>query len=520
MYNLTQPLHTAATTTPNMTAMVGRRGPVSWSELRDRSSMLAGAIRTLGIGPGDKVAILALNSERYLEFYFGALWAGSVIVPMNTRWSATENAYSLNDSGTSVVFIDSAFLPMVGDIRAETNHDLSFVFVDDGDTPDGMLAYEEFLQGGEPIDDARRGGSDLAGIYYTGGTTGFPKGVMLSHQALWYNGMAGAKHFDIHPGDRYLHVAPMFHLADTAGSLGATMSGGSHYFMAAFAPDAAINQIAEQEITHTLLVPTMIGMIMQHPDFDAAKFERLRYLMYGASPMPEGLLLHVMESLPNVKLIQGYGQTEMAPLVTALPPEFHVTDGPRAGKLRSAGRPVVGCEVEIRDEEGNRLESGEVGEVYARSPGSMLGYLNLPQQTAETLSDGWVKTGDGAYMDEDGFVFIVDRVKDMIVTGGENVFSAEVESLVSTHPAVAAVAVIGIPSEEWGEAVHAIVVTTPGVEVTEQEIIDHCKGKIANYKCPKSVTLREDPLPLSGAGKVLKRELRAPYWEGVDRQVG
>jgi acyl-CoA synthetase (AMP-forming)/AMP-acid ligase II len=519
MYNLTQPLHTASNCTPHMIATVCEDRTVTWEGLRERTAKLAGAIRSLGIDEGDNVAILALNSDRYFEFYFGALWAGAVIVPMNTRWSATENAYSLNDSGTSVLFIDAAFVPMVEDIKSETNDELTFIYVDDGDVPEGMLAYEEFLQGGEPVEDARRGGSDLAGIYYTGGTTGFPKGVMLSHQALWYNGMAGAKHFDVQPGDRYLHVAPMFHLADTAGSLGATMSGASHYFMASFTPDGAIDRIADDSITHTLLVPTMISMMLQHPAFEPPKFTNLKTLMYGASPMPEGVLLQVMEQLPNVGLIQGYGQTEMAPLVTVLPSTYHVTNGPNAGKLRSAGRPIVGCEVEIRNEEGDKLPAGEVGEVYARSPGSMMGYLNLPDQTVETLCEGWVKTGDGAYMDEDGFVFIVDRVKDMIVTGGENVFSAEVESVVSTHPAVAAVAVIGTPSEKWGEAVHAVVVTVPGTEVTEQEIIDHCQGKIANYKCPKSITLREDPLPLSGAGKVLKRELRAPFWEGAGRHV-
>jgi len=519
MYNLTQPLRSAASNTARMPAMVFGDRTVTWAELRTRTAKLAGAMHSLGIRSGDHVAILALNSDRYIEYLFGCWWSGAVVIPMNTRWSATENAYSLNDSGAAVLFVDHTFAAMIPEIQAATEKQLTMVYVSDGEVPEGMLAYEAFLKSGEEIDDAGRGGSDLAGIYYTGGTTGFPKGVMLSHEALWYNGMVAAKHFHLEPGHRYLHSAPMFHLADGAGSLGVTMAGATHHFMATFEPEAAIEKIAAENITHSLMVPTMGGMMMQSDSFDPVKFGNLQYLAYGASPMPEGLLLQVMDKLPKVRLMQGYGQTEMAPLVTTLQPEYHVIEGPGQGKLRSAGRAVCGCEIEIRDDDGNVLGSGEVGEIYARSPGSMSGYWNLSEQTADTLKDGWVRTGDGAYMDEDGFIFIVDRLKDMIVTGGENVFSAEVESVVSTHPAVAAVAVIGIPSKKWGEAVHAVVVPLADATVTEQEIISHCKEHIAGYKCPATVSFQSEPLPLSGAGKVLKRELRTPYWEGQNRSV-
>jgi acyl-CoA synthetase (AMP-forming)/AMP-acid ligase II len=267
------------------------------------------------------------------------------------------------------------------------------------------------------------------------------------------------------------------------------------------------------------MVPTMIGMLLQHPKFSAERLSSLRTMIYGASPMPQGVLREALEKLPSVDFIQAYGQTELAPLVTVLPAAYHELEGPRSGKLRSAGRAVMGCEVRIVGEDGQEKPSGEVGEIVARSPGAMLGYWNLPDQTKSTLIDGWVNTGDAAYRDEDGFIFIVDRLKDMIVTGGENVFSAEVESAISTHPSVAEVAVVGIPSEKWGEAVHAIVVPRKGAVVREGEIIEHCKPLIANYKCPRSISLRDEPLPLSGAGKVLKKDLRAPYWEGKRRNV-
>jgi acyl-CoA synthetase (AMP-forming)/AMP-acid ligase II len=519
MMNVTQPLHSAAALTPDAlaTTMDGRTR--TWGELADRVARLAGALKSLGVGEGDRVAILALNSDRFIEYYFAVWWAGGVVVPMNVRWSSTENAYSLNDSGTKVLFTDRAFAPVVPDVRKQARDLETAIYMDDDGLVDGMLAYEQLIGSAAPIDDARRGGEDLAGIYYTGGTTGFPKGVMLPHRALWYNGLAGARHFYMESDCCMLHAAPMFHLADGAGSMGMTMAGGAHAFVPSFTPEGVIDAIASGDVTHTLLVPTMIGMVLQCPAFDPEKFQSLRYLVYGASPMPEGILRQVMELLPDIGLIQGYGQTEMAPLVSTLAPNHHVLEGPGADRLRSAGRVVGGCEVRIADEDGREVPRGAVGEIVARSPGSMLGYWNLPEQTAASLSDGWVHTGDGARIDEDGFVFIVDRLKDMIVTGGENVFSAEVESAISTHAAVASVAVIGIPSERWGEAVHAIVVPQEGMSVTEQEIMDHCKPLIANYKWPRSVTIRAEPLPLSGAGKVLKRDLRAPYWEGRDRSV-
>ena len=272
-------------------------------------------------------------------------------------------------------------------------------------------------------------------------------------------------------------------------------------------------------MTDVLLVPTMVKMILDDPALEGARLASLRQIIYGGSPMPEGVIRECLERLPHIAFTQAYGQTELSPLCTLNPPEYHVFDGPKAGKLRSVGRAALCNEIKIVDADGNEMAPGEVGEVIAKGANTMLGYWNLPQETAAALKGGWVHTGDGAYMDEDGFIFIADRLKDMIISGGENIFSAEVESAISRHPAVSEVAVIGIPSDAWGESVHAIVIRRDGEDVSEDSIIDHTRALIAHYKCPQSVEFRSDPMPLSGAGKALKRDLRAPFWQGRERQV-
>ncbi|WOJ97016.1 long-chain fatty acid--CoA ligase [Congregibacter brevis] len=517
MYSVTEFLKSNARATPAAPATrhLGRNH--SWAEMQDRVARLASAIRAMDIAPGDRVAILALNSDRYLEFYFAVWWAGAAVVPMNTRWSAAENAYAVGDAGANVLFIDDAFAPMLEEMTAELSL-THIVFTGEGEKPAGTLDYESLIAANEPCEDAERGGEDLAGLYYTGGTTGFPKGVMLSQQALWFNNLSVSSGSEYQMGDVYLHAGPMFHLADGAFSGAACTFGLCHTFLPSFDPSKVMDLLESEKVTHTLMVPTMLGMLVNHPDFEPSRLSALRAVGYGASPMPEGLMHTLLERLPTVNWMQGYGQTEMAPIITLLPAENHTLEGPNAGKMRSAGRAGPGVEVRICDEDGNDLPNGEVGEIVARSPGSMMGYWNRPEQTEETLKDGWVSTGDGAYRDDDGFIFIVDRLKDMIVTGGENVFSAEVENAVSTHPAVAAVSIIGIPDERWGEAVHAIVILQEGHSVTVEELIEHTKT-IANYKRPRSVSFREEPFPLSGAGKILKTELRKPFWDNQDRGV-
>lgn len=512
---MTQALRIAAQVTPSKIATRQAGREQSWAQVRENVMRLAGALKELGVQTGDRVAILALNSDRYTEFQFAVWWAGAVIVPMNVRWSPAENAYSLNDSGAEILFVDKTFSAMLPAIRPEVSTLKHVIYLDGPDAPQGMPSYDELLKN-DPIEDANRTGEDLAGLYYTGGTTGFPKGVMLPHRALWYNSIVCVNCCGLETEHVYLHAAPMFHLADIAMSSGVNAVGAENIYMPMFNPAGTIDMIEKYQVTHALLVPTMLTMVLQDPSFDPSRLSSLQFITYGGSAMPEGTMRAALEHLPHVKFAQGYGQTELAPFATVLPASQHDLSSPR---LMSAGRAVPGSEIRIVDEELNDVITGEVGEIMVKSPGVMHGYWKQPEQTDATLIDGWVLTGDGGYRDADGFIFVVDRMKDMIVTGGENVFSAEVENAISTHPAVAEVAVIGIPSDKWGEAVHAVIVPRANQNATEAEIIEHCRPQIANYKLPRSVSFRNETLPLSGAGKILKRELRQPFWEGAKRQV-
>ena len=519
MYGLTEMLNSAARGGSGAISTTFDGRERTWRETRERVARLAGGLNALGVRRGDRVAILALNSDRYTEFLSGVWWAGAVVVPLNIRWTAAETAYSLEDSGAGCLFVDAAFAGLAPQIRAICPGLRQVVYCDDGAPPEGMLSYEALLGENAPAADAEAGGEDLAGLYYTGGTTGFPKGVMIPHRALWYNNMLCAKLLEVEPEDVILHAAPMFHMADSCVGGAASIVGATHAYVARFDAEAVMATIGAKGVTHTVVVPTMIAMLLQHPAFATERLKSLRVVGYGGSSISRGVLAEALLKLPHVRFVQVYGQTEMAPVVTSLPASYHALDGARSTKLAAAGRVAPGCELRIVDAAGVDVGVGEVGEIVARGPGMMQGYWRQPEQTAATIRDGWVHTGDGAYQDQDGFVFIVDRMKDMIVTGGENVFTAEVESAISTHAAVAEVAVIGIPSEQWGEAVHAVVVLRAGHAATEDELISHCELLIANYKRPRSVTIRTASLPLSGAGKVLKRELRAPFWEGRTRNV-
>jgi long-chain acyl-CoA synthetase len=492
----------------------------TWAQTADRVRRIAGALQGLGLGRNDQIAILSLNSNVYFESLFGIPMTGARMVPLNIRWAAPEFVYTLQDSASKALLFDRQFQPLVDSLRAEDIPVEHFLFMGDPqDCPDWAQSLETLLAAAQPQPDYVHGDDHLAGIFYTGGTTGFPKGVMLTHTALFTSALSLAAASPADENCSMLHAAPMFHMADLAACFVFTILAAKHVIVPAFEPVLVAKTIKNSGVTDALLVPAMIQLVFDHPEFDPASVQGLKRILYGASPMPEGLLRRVMTALPGMEMVQAYGQTEMAPIMTVLMPDEHVTQGERSKLLRSAGRATYCVQLKIIDENGKTLSSGQVGEICAIGPNAMLGYWNKPKQTADTIIDGWVHSGDAGYLDEEGYLFIVDRVKDMIVSGGENVYSAEVESAVSTHPAVAQVAVVGIPDEEWGEAVHAIIVPRTGQTASVQDIIDHCRSKIAGYKCPKSISFRDEPLPLSGAGKVLKRELRAPFWEGRSRQV-
>ncbi len=514
---LTQGLHRGVQQTPDATMTICGERSQTFRSTATRVAGLAGGFLDLGVAPGDRIAMLSTNSDRYHEYLLAVPWADAILNPLNTRWSPAEIVYALRDSATRVLIVDEAHRDMLDAIRAEYDHLTAVVYCGTGPAPRDTTDYEELIAGSRKVPDARRGGDALAGIFYTGGTTGAPKGAMLSHAALftsWLGALASGFLFDSGQRTRYLHAAPMFHLADLAAWGAATLLGGTHVMVPRFDPVEVISAIEEHRITDIALVPTMIQAIVDLPEISDRDLSSVRSILYGASPMSQTLLDRAAAVWPQASFTQAYGMTELAPIATLLGPDEHADPTLR----RSAGRAAPHCEVRIVDESGAEASRGTVGEVVVRGGSMMQGYWNKPAETAETVRDGWLHTGDGGYMDEAGYVFIVDRMKDMIVTGGENVYSVEVENAVVRNPAVAQCAVIGIPDARWGERVHAVVVLRPGAEASEEDIRRHAKQFIAGYKAPSSVDFVAE-LPVSAAGKVLKRQLRQPYWDERDRQV-
>jgi acyl-CoA synthetase (AMP-forming)/AMP-acid ligase II len=511
---LTQGLHRAVQQRPDEIMTIFGQRRRTFREAADRVARLAGALRAVGVGDGDRVAMLSLNSDRYSEYLLAVPWAGAVLNPVNTRWSTAEIAYSLRDSDSRVLLADDAFGPMLPALRAAYPGLATVIHAGDGRAPSGALDYEDLIATAKPVADARRGGSELAGVFYTGGTTGFPKGVMLSHDNLGISWLGSAAcGYLAGPDSRTLHTAPMFHLADMAAWGITVQAGGTHVIVPSFDPRAVLATIAEHRVTDALLVPTMIQLLVDHPEVSQFDLGSLRSVLYGASPMTRAVLERAMKALPSAAFTQAYGMTELAPVATLLSPADH-----QAGHLLSAGRAALHAEVRVVDPFDAEVPNGTVGEVVVRGGHVMLGYWNKPEETAAALRGGWMHTGDGGYLDDQGYLYVVDRIKDMIVTGGENVYSAEVENAVASHPAVAQCAVIGVPDADWGERVHAVVVLRPGASLTHEELRAHAKSLIAGYKTPRSLEL-VDQLPLSGTGKVLKRDLRKKHWGGQERQI-
>ncbi len=490
----------------------------TWRQLFDRAGRIAASLRDRGVAPGDRVAVLGTNSDRIMELFLAVPWAGAVIAPLNPRWSAEENRFAIADCTPTLIIVGDGVGPQTIALLADPTFAGRCIWAATGAAPEGWADYEDLVSAAS-MSPLRREGGDLFGIFYTGGTTGRSKGVMLSHAGLINNCRAIRASGLFPAGCRGLVVAPMFHLAAAAVMTAIMLAGGEAVILSAFSPSATLAAIEDRAVTDALLVPTMIQMVLDDPAFDASRLSRLQRIIYGASPITEATLDRAMAAAPHVDFRQAYGMTEVSCAATILGPEFHRGEHRQAGRHRSAGQAISGTEVMIADPDDQPVPLGGVGEVLIRGPGLMLGYWNQPELTAEALRGGWMHTGDGGRMDELGLVYIVDRLKDMIVSGGENIYSGEVESALSRHPAVAQCAVIGVPDERWGERVHAMIVPRPAASVTADEIQAHCRALIAGYKCPKSMELRSEPLPLSAAGKVLKHELRAPFWEGRDRNV-
>lgn len=486
----------------------------TFREFGDRVSRFAAVLQNLGMRPRDRIAMLALNSDRYLEYLLAVPWGGGALNPCNIRWNPTEIAYSLDDSQSSILLFDDTFASVATALRERCKSLRAIVYVGDGPVPTGAEPLENLMVDARPVPDAGCAGDDLAGVFYTGGTTGYPKGVMLSHANLQWCALGGVASGLGGPERVLLHAPPMFHIAGFGAALMYWLMGARHAIIPVYSPQAFAACVARERATDVVLVPTMIQMLVNDPTATAQHdLSSLRRIIYAGSPISGALLDRAMTLFSRVEFFQAYGMTESTGPVTGLGAEYHTPEGRSRGKITSAGQALHITSVMIVDADGNELPRGQSGEIAVRGPMVMQGYWNKPQETAAAIRDGWLRTGDAGYMDSEGFVFVMDRIKDMIITGGENVYSVEVENAIARHPAVSQCAVIGIPSEQWGEAVHAFIVRKPGHTVTFDELVAHTRDQIAGYKCPRSIEFI-DALPVSGAGKITKHKLREPYWKG------
>jgi long-chain acyl-CoA synthetase len=485
----------------NLAAVCGKTR-LTYAETWSRCRRLAGGLRGLGLQFGDRVAIWAANSHQYLEVYMAVPAAGLVVVPLNTRHAEPELRYALEDSGTRALITDQDPGGLADIVERVIR------------IPD---AYEALLAGAPEMEIGVDVTEDtLAGLFYTGGTTGASKGVMLSHRNLIANTTNWLIATQQGPNDVYLVMAPLFHAAGSLAVLATVWIGGCQVVQPAFDPAEALDLIASERVTLTLGVPTMIAAMTELQLVEPRDVTSLRFLAHGGSPIATEVVRRAHQAFPSAELCHAYGATETAPLATILRNEHLMVD---TALGRSCGQAVAGVDVRIFDNDGHELPAGEIGEVVVRGTNIMQGYWNKPEQTAAVLRDGWYYTGDLGHMHERGYVFLVDRAKDMIVSGGENVYCTEVEEILYKHPAVLEAAVFGVPDEHWGEAVHAVVVPRPEHEVDAAALIAFCREYIAGYKIPKGIDFQDNPLPKSGPGKVLKRELRLPYWEGRERQI-
>ncbi|MBA7465995.1 Long-chain-fatty-acid--CoA ligase [subsurface metagenome] len=492
---------------------------ITFSEFNTRVNKLIHALYEMGVRKGDVLGILSWNCLEYADVYGAAMKGGFILSPFNPRLQVKELEYIINYSEANTLFVGPELLEVANSLRGRLPNVRNFISFES--SAPSMIAHHDLLashQGQEP--DVQVDEDDPVCIIYTSGTTGVPRGALYTQRRFMEDSKILAIDMGLQPGDKRVLITPLFHVAGNTHFRAFLYIGGCNIILKFFDPEATLRAIQDERATHMDFVPTHLVAMLNLPDLNKYDISSMKFLWYGASPMPLEVLKKGMKVFGPI-FAQGYGQSESGPAISHLSKEDHnVLDRPEEEqkKLMSAGRPDIGVQVRIVDDEGNDVEPGEVGEITVRSKQIMVEYWHKPDDTLANIVNGWLHTGDMGYYDEKGYIYIVDRKKDMIISGGENVYPREVEEILYRHPAVLEATVIGIPDPYWVERVHAVVVTKKGASTTAEELIAFCKENIAGYKTPKSVEF-VDSLPKNPAGKILKRELREKYWEGRVRKV-
>ncbi len=498
----------------------------TYRQFDERCDRLSAALLRLGIRKGDVVAFLSFNCHRLLEAYFGVPQLGAILLPLNIRLSAEELAYILNDAIPVVLFFDPDFLPLIEKLRPAIPSVRHFVALR-GSAPEWTHpgTYDELLAAVEPaqIDYRAIDENSVAELFYTSGTTAYPKGVMLTHRNLYLHALCRLQ--VEHEADKEvgIYTVPLFHVNSWGSPHMLTLLGGRHVIIKKFDPLAVLQLVHAERVTQIQMVPTMITAMLNHPDFPRYDVSSVKVMFVGGAPCSTALVREIEEKMPGCVAMGGYGLTETSPVISVANIKQHLADDPQGVQDRrkaTAGCALAGVEIRVVDIHGNDVkpDGREVGEVIVRGDQVMAGYWKQPEATGRAIRDDWFYTGDLATIDEEGYILIVDRAKDMILSGGENIASAEIERVLSAHPAVLECAVIAVPDDKWGEVPKALVVLRAGETATETEILDHCRSHLAGFKVPKSVDFLAS-LPKGGTGKILKKVLREPFWEGRERQV-
>lgn len=480
----------------------------TFAEHRAAVARLGGALRDrLDLAPGDRFSALLDNRAVYAELWHAGLSGAGVFTSLNSRIDRDELRHTLRDAGSSVLFTSAPFAAMVDEVRADLPELRTVVLVGEGDVPHD-LRHDDLVRGADERMPEPPREDDPAMLLYTGGTTGLPRGVVLDQRAVMLNRHRSVEVMAPTRDWTFLQVVPMYHVAALMPLVKVHLAGAGVVVAPRWDPGAALEVIERERIGALSIVPTMAVQLLEHPDFAPERLASLRFLGYGTAPMPLGLLRRLIDVLPaRCRITQSYGMTESCGTVTMLDDDDHRGGDPSL--LRSAGRALSGVELSVRDGAGEPVPTGDTGEIWVRCGSVLREYRGQPEATAAVLEGGWYHSGDVGRLDARGYLWVVDRVKDMIVSGGENVYSVEVENAISTLPGVARVAVFGVPHELWGEAVHAVVQVSVGSALTEDDVLAHASERLARYKLPRSVEMRRDELPVSAAGKVLKRQLRA-----------